>query len=287
MALVAVAECSDPQQRGRRSPRWRSDSRRDRRASVRSTVMTPSPVPGAAVTQFAVIDALLAGAYESGLRVAEARSIGDFGLGCVDHLGGEVVIVDGETIECTLDGPPVAMEDDDILPFAIVCRFPDVPRIGLGEQDFAGFAASVECGAHEPEPVPRRALRRRAVGGPRAGHASSASSVPAARRGDESPGRDGGARHPRHGGRILDAGDLPGHRGRGPSPSLPERGSRHWRTRARPRRRVRRSPRGGLRSVRPAPADGRLVPAHELTHAEDHRIVAVEGGVAVSAEEPS
>ena len=25
----------------------------------------------------------------------------------------------------------------------------------------------------------------------------------------------------------------------------------------------------------------------ELTHAEDHRIVAVEGGVAVSAEEPS
>ncbi len=96
-----------------------------------------------AVTQFAVIDALLAGAYESGLRVAEARSIGDFGLGCVDHLGGEVVIVDGEAIECTLDGPPVAMDDDDILPFAIVRRFPDVPRLGLGEQDFEGFAASV------------------------------------------------------------------------------------------------------------------------------------------------
>jgi acetolactate decarboxylase len=120
--------------------------------------MDPSPVPGAAVTQFAVIDALLAGAYESGLRVAEARSIGDFGLGCVDHLGGEVVIVDGEAIECTLDGPPVAMDDDDILPFAIVCRFPGIRR---------------GC-AHEPEPVPRRALRRRAVGGPRAGHASSA-----------------------------------------------------------------------------------------------------------------
>ena len=107
------------------------------------TVTTPAPVPGAAVTQFAVIDALLAGAYESGLRVAEARSIGDFGLGCVDHLGGEVVIVDGEAIECTLDGPPVAMDDDDILPFAIVCRFPDVPRVGLGEQeDFAGRRTS-------------------------------------------------------------------------------------------------------------------------------------------------
>src|SRR5215212_8549562 len=108
------------------------------------TVMTPSPVPGAAVTQFAVIDALLAGAYESGLRVADARSIGDLGLGCVDHLGGEVVIVDGEAIECTLDGPPRAMDDDEILPFAIVCRFPAVQRVGLGKQDFAGFTASVE-----------------------------------------------------------------------------------------------------------------------------------------------
>ena len=36
------------------------------------------------------------------------------------------------------------MDDDDILPFAIVCRFPEVPRVGLGEQDFAGFAATVE-----------------------------------------------------------------------------------------------------------------------------------------------
>ena len=36
------------------------------------------------------------------------------------------------------------MDDDDITPFAIMCRFPDVPRVGLGEQDFAGFAASVE-----------------------------------------------------------------------------------------------------------------------------------------------
>jgi Alpha-acetolactate decarboxylase len=78
------------------------------------TVMTPSPVPGAAVTQFAVLHALLADAYESGPRVAEARSIGDFGLGCVDHLGGEVVIVDDEAIEYTLDGPPLAMDDDDI-----------------------------------------------------------------------------------------------------------------------------------------------------------------------------
>ena len=96
------------------------------------------------MTQFAVLDALLAGAYESGMRVDEATAIGDFGLGCVDHLGGEVVILDGTAIECTLEGPPVAMAGDEILPFAIVCRFPDVPAADLLERDFAGFAASVE-----------------------------------------------------------------------------------------------------------------------------------------------
>ena len=105
---------------------------------------TPIHQTDAAVTQFAVLDALLAGAYESGIRVDEATAIGDFGLGCVDHLGGEVVILDGTAIECTLDGPPVGMGGDDILPFAIVCRFPDVPAADLLERDFAGFAASVE-----------------------------------------------------------------------------------------------------------------------------------------------
>jgi acetolactate decarboxylase len=107
-------------------------------------VTTPIHQTDAAVTQFAVLDALLAGAYESGIRVDEATAIGDFGLGCVDHLGGEVVILDGTAIECTLDGPPVAMGGDDILPFAIVCRFPDMPAADLRERDFAGFAASVE-----------------------------------------------------------------------------------------------------------------------------------------------
>ena len=89
--------------------------------------MTPTPVPGAAVTQFAVLDALLAGAYESGLRVGEARSIGDFGLGCVDHLGGEVVIVDGAAIECTLDGPPIAMGDDGVCPSPSCAGSPTSP----------------------------------------------------------------------------------------------------------------------------------------------------------------
>ncbi|WP_324613492.1 acetolactate decarboxylase [Agromyces kandeliae] len=96
------------------------------------------------MTQFAVLDALLAGAYESGLRVGEACAIGDFGLGCVEQLGGEVVILDAAAIECTLDGPPAVMRMDETLPFAIVCRFPDIPSTDVHGRDLAGFAASVD-----------------------------------------------------------------------------------------------------------------------------------------------
>jgi acetolactate decarboxylase len=251
------------------------------------TVMTLSPVPGAAVTQFAVIDALLAGAYESGLRVAEACSIGDFGLGCVDHLGGEVVIVDGEAIECTLDGPPVAMDDDDILPFAIVCRFPEVPQVGLGEQDYAGFAASVEGALtsrnlfhavrfdgvlsevrvrvtpRQHHPFPRLAevtshqveTVARDIGGTVVGFWTPAIYQGIAVAGlhlhflsqDRSIG-----------GHVL---DLAAHSGELHVAAF-------------------------ARFDLHLPTD-ELFLRTELTHAEDHRIVAVEGGVAASAEEPS
>ena len=106
MALVAVAECSDPQQARAALPRVGGPTLVDRRASVRSN--RDDSISGARRRRdaSAVIDALLAGAYESGLRRRSALDR-DFGLR-VDHLGGEVVIVDGETIECTLDGLPVA-----------------------------------------------------------------------------------------------------------------------------------------------------------------------------------
>ena len=251
------------------------------------TVMAPSPVPGAAVTQFAVIDALLAGAYESGLRVAVARSIGDFGLGCVDHLGGEVIIVGGEVIECTLDGPPVAMDDDDILPFAIVCRFPDVPRVGLSEQDFAGFAASVEGALTSRNlfhavrfdgvlsEVRVRVTPRQHHPFPRLAEVTSHQVETVARDirgtvvGFWTPAIYQGiavaglhlhflSKDRSIGGHVLDlaahAGDL--------HVAAFARFDLHL------------------------PTDD-LFLRTELTHAEDHRIVAVEGGVAVSAEEPS
>jgi acetolactate decarboxylase len=99
----------------------------------------------AAVTQFAVLDALLAGAYESGISVAAVRELGDFGIGCCDHLGGEVLILDGEVYECTVGEPPDRMRDEQILPFVDVCRFPAAAPVALAGEDLQAFTDRVEA----------------------------------------------------------------------------------------------------------------------------------------------
>ncbi len=98
-----------------------------------------------AVTQFAVLDALLAGAYESGITVAEVRERGDLGIGCCEHLGGEVIILDGEAYECTLDGPPARMADDDILPFVDVCPAYHRPRSEVASADLDELTRTIEA----------------------------------------------------------------------------------------------------------------------------------------------
>lgn len=106
--------------------------------------MTTENLTADAVTQFAVLDALLAGTYESGITVAEVRERGDFGIGCCEHLGGEVIILDGAVYECTLDGPPARMADHDILPFVDVCPSHPVAPTGVDGQDLDDLTRTIE-----------------------------------------------------------------------------------------------------------------------------------------------
>lgn len=96
------------------------------------------------MTQFAVLDALLAGAYESGITVGEVRRLGDFGIGCCEHLGGEVLILDGDVFECTVDEAPDRMQEHQVLPFVDVCHFDAVVSETVSRADLAAFTAGVE-----------------------------------------------------------------------------------------------------------------------------------------------
>ncbi|MDQ1084541.1 MULTISPECIES: acetolactate decarboxylase [Microbacterium] len=99
-----------------------------------------------AVTQFAVLDALLAGVFSQGSPVADVRAAGDTGVGCCEGLGGEVVIVDGAVYECTADGPPRLMAEEELLPFVDVCFFGDAIETSVSDLDLPGLDTAVQQG---------------------------------------------------------------------------------------------------------------------------------------------
>ncbi len=103
-----------------------------------------TPLSPGAVSQFAVLDALLSGVYSQGIPARDVRALGNTGIGCCEGLGGEVVLVDGELLECTADAPPRLMEDDEVLPFADVCTVGSSPAIPTDRGDLAAFRALVE-----------------------------------------------------------------------------------------------------------------------------------------------
>jgi acetolactate decarboxylase len=75
------------------------------------------------VDQTSSIDALLRGAYEGDVTIGELRRHGDLGLGTVQQLDGEMVLVDGECFQVRADGTVHRVDDDVRTPFAVVCRF--------------------------------------------------------------------------------------------------------------------------------------------------------------------
>lgn len=103
-----------------------------------------APISPDAVIQYAVLEALLAAAYTTGLPAPDARELGDFGIGCCDGLGGEVVLLDGDLVECTDEAPPRPMEASETLPFFQVCRFPDVASVDVRGSDLAALTAAIE-----------------------------------------------------------------------------------------------------------------------------------------------
>ncbi len=103
-----------------------------------------TPLRDGAVTQFAVLDALMTGVYSSGIPVSQLRRWGDTGIGCCEGLGGEVLLIDGEAFECTVDSAPRRMADDETLPFADVCDFGEVAGESVVDADLDALTAAVE-----------------------------------------------------------------------------------------------------------------------------------------------
>lgn len=73
--------------------------------------------------QASTIDALLEGYYDGFVSVADLKEKGDFGIGTVNALDGELIVVDGRFFHIKVDGNAYELFDNDTSPFAAVTSF--------------------------------------------------------------------------------------------------------------------------------------------------------------------
>src|SRR5947209_13366682 len=82
----------------------------------------PGPDPDR-IIQVSVINALMVGRYDGVVPVPELLRHGDFGVGTLDHLDGELVVLDGTAYQVRGDGVVAEVGPGRSTPFAVVTRF--------------------------------------------------------------------------------------------------------------------------------------------------------------------
>lgn len=99
--------------------------------------------------QASTLDALLAGGFEGDLTIAELAEHGDFGLGTLNGLDGELIAVDGRFLRADADGRLGDVPPGARTPFAVVAFF--APTVEVVLDDLAGHEELVAAlDAHVP-----------------------------------------------------------------------------------------------------------------------------------------
>ncbi|MGF1470364.1 MAG: acetolactate decarboxylase [Rubrobacteraceae bacterium] len=94
--------------------------------------------------QTSTIDALLEGKYDGDVTFAELAERGDFGLGTVNALDGEMIALDGEFYQVKSDGLAYRIGMETTTPFAVVTEFePTLSGTFDLPADFASVCGSV------------------------------------------------------------------------------------------------------------------------------------------------
>ncbi|EPR43521.1 alpha-acetolactate decarboxylase [Desulfovibrio sp. X2] len=86
---------------------------------------------GPAFTQYSTLGALLRGGYDGTMTIGEALRHGDYGLGTVDGLDGELICVRSACRQIRADGRAYAVAPEATTPFIQIAPVADAPRTAL------------------------------------------------------------------------------------------------------------------------------------------------------------
>ncbi len=86
------------------------------------TIATAQAAPDT-LYQVSTLQTLSQGHFDSSISFKNLRKKGDFGVGALDKLDGELILLDGKGWQARFDGKVVQVKDKDKLPFAVVTHF--------------------------------------------------------------------------------------------------------------------------------------------------------------------
>ena len=95
--------------------------------------------------QASTIGALLEGAYEGDVTIAELAEHGDLGLGTLNALDGEMIVLDGRFYRADVHGQVAEIDAHALTPFAVVVPFSPTVQLSYdGPLDQAALLAELE-----------------------------------------------------------------------------------------------------------------------------------------------
>lgn len=120
----------------------------------RARGLDPRACPAVDAThQLQLAHVLLDGGYDGVATLAEALAGGDHGLGTVDRLDGELVVVDGEPWRVDATGRAELMPLDTRTPFVVVSTLDDPATVRLRDASREQVAAAIEDLVDDPGAV--------------------------------------------------------------------------------------------------------------------------------------
>ncbi|MBI5570094.1 MAG: acetolactate decarboxylase [Desulfomonile tiedjei] len=100
----------------------------------------------APIFQWSTITALLRGVYDGQATFRDLKQHGDFGMGTLNGLDGEMVASDGEFYQIKADGKAYPIQDSEKTPFAVVLFFKPYKKLTLkGVRDLSELEKSLDA----------------------------------------------------------------------------------------------------------------------------------------------
>ncbi|RYD29473.1 MAG: alpha-acetolactate decarboxylase, partial [Verrucomicrobiaceae bacterium] len=90
---------------------------------------------GDTLVQVSTIDALIQGIFDGGVSFGELKKSGDFGIGTLDNLDGEMLALDGRFFQIASDGVVREIPDQVETPFSAVTFFRSDKTVALGKME--------------------------------------------------------------------------------------------------------------------------------------------------------